>query len=62
MRERFGKLTVRNLPAEASQGLEKLAARGMQIQCLIQDGQIWFSNESKRIEVTPQHWLGAAAH
>lgn len=57
-RERFANLTVLNLPFEASQSLEKLAARGMQLQCMIQDGEIWLSDAQTRIELTPQCWLG----
>jgi uncharacterized protein YaeQ len=42
--ERARNLTVINIPAEASAALEKLAQRNMQLQCTIQDGQIWLTD------------------
>ncbi|MDD5176044.1 MAG: YaeQ family protein [Sterolibacterium sp.] len=49
--ERFGNLTVINLPSEASQALAGLAQRNMQLQCLIQEGQIWLGDAEVRVEV-----------
>ena len=45
-------LTVINLPVESTRELAKLAQRNMQIQCTIQDGQVWLSdgNQSVMIE------------
>ena len=37
-------LTVINIPADASAQLEKLANRNMQLQCTIQDGQIYLTD------------------
>ncbi|MEO7495420.1 MAG: YaeQ family protein [Massilia sp.] len=42
--ERAKNLTVINIPAEASVQLEKLCNRNMQLQCTIQDGQIWLTD------------------
>ena len=42
--ERARNLTVINIPSEASAQLEKLASRNMQLQCTIQDGQIWLTD------------------
>jgi uncharacterized protein YaeQ len=42
--ERAKNLTVINLPAEASVQLEQLATRNMQLQCTIQDGQVWLTD------------------
>ena len=42
--DRARNLTVINIPAEASAGLEKLAKRAMQLQCTIQDGQVWLTD------------------
>lgn len=42
--ERARNLTVINIPAEASAQLEKLAQRSMQLQCTIQDGQVWLTD------------------
>lgn len=36
-------LTVINVPAQTSMALARLAQRNMQLQCTIQDQQIWFS-------------------
>lgn len=56
---RFDNLTVINLPAACSAaltGLVKHGQRNLQVQCLIQDGQIWISQEDERIEILPL-WL-----
>ena len=42
--ERARNLSIVNIPAEASAELEKLAKRGMQLQCTIQDGQVWLTD------------------
>ena len=42
--DRAKNLTVINIPAEASAQLEKLANRNMQLQCTIQDGQIYLTD------------------
>jgi len=42
--ERAKNLSVINIPAEASAQLEKMANRNMQLQCTIQDGQIWLTD------------------
>ena len=42
--ERARNLTVINIPAEASGELEALANRNMQLQCTIQDGQIYLTD------------------
>ena len=42
--ERAKNLSVINIPAEASAQLEKMVNRNMQLQCTIQDGQIWLTN------------------
>lgn len=42
--DRAKNLKVINIPAEASQALAALAQRTMQLQCTIQDGQIWLTD------------------
>ncbi|MEW6373887.1 MAG: YaeQ family protein [Pseudomonadota bacterium] len=42
--ERARNLSVINIPFEASAQLEKLAKRSMQLQCTIQDGQVWLTD------------------
>jgi uncharacterized protein YaeQ len=48
-------LTVLNLPTSTSKALAALAQRSMQLQCTIQEGQIWFSvgEETLAVELTP---------
>ncbi len=49
--ERFSNLTVKNLPADTSQVLTGMAQRNMQLQCLIQEGQMWMGDQDDRVEV-----------
>ena len=49
--ERLKNLTVLNLPVAASIALAKLAQRSMQLQCRIQDGQIWLADKDTTVEV-----------
>ena len=42
--DRAKNLTVINIPADASAQLEALAQRNMQLQCTIQDGQIYLTD------------------
>jgi uncharacterized protein YaeQ len=48
---RFRNLSVLQLPAETSQALAGLAERSMRLQCMVQDGQIWFNSESTSVPV-----------
>jgi uncharacterized protein YaeQ len=50
--ERAKNLTVLQVPAEASQALAEMAERTMQLQCTIQDGQIWFTSGEKTVEIS----------
>ncbi len=49
--ERARNLTVINLPSDAAADLATLAQRTMQLQCTIQDGQIWLTDGSKTVEI-----------
>ncbi len=49
--ERAANLNVFNLPLAASAALAKLADRNMQLQCTIQDNQIWFANAESTVHV-----------
>jgi len=44
-------LTVTNLPAQAVQSMAKLAQRTMQLQCTVQDGQIWISDKDTTVHI-----------
>ena len=49
--ERSRNLTVVQLPAAAVQALAMLAQRNMQLNCTIQDGQIWMADADKSVHV-----------
>ena len=49
--ERLKNLTVINLPLESTRALAKLAQRNMQLQCTIQDGQVWLSDGDGSVQV-----------
>jgi uncharacterized protein YaeQ len=44
-------LTIINLPVESTQALAKLAQRTMNLQCTIQDGQVWLSDGDSSVQV-----------
>ncbi|MDH2917061.1 MAG: YaeQ family protein [Gallionella sp.] len=49
--ERQKNLTIINLPVESTKELAKLAQRTMDLQCTIQDGQVWLSNGAASVQV-----------
>ena len=51
--ERLKNLTVISLPVESTRAIAKMTRRNMQLQCTIQDGQVWLGNgdESVMIEL-----------
>lgn len=48
---RVENLTVQNLAPATTQAMAKLAQRSMKLQCTIQDGQIWFSDQADTVQV-----------
>lgn len=52
--ERAKNLKVVNIPADASQALAALAQRTMQLQCTIQDGQIWLGANENMVLIEPE--------
>jgi uncharacterized protein YaeQ len=50
--ERAKNLTVLALPAPTAQALAQLAQRSMQLQCSIEDGQIWLRSNEAAVEVS----------
>ena len=48
---RLNNLTVLQLPSETSQALAALAQRAMQLQCMVQDGEVWISTDEGRVPV-----------
>ncbi len=49
--DRAKNLCVKNIDSNVSQELAKLAARTMQLQCTIQDGQIWLSGGELSVQI-----------
>jgi len=47
--ERFENLSVFRLPAGAAQQLGAMARRNMDLQCTVQDGDIWLSDENSNL-------------
>lgn len=54
--ERAKNLRVMNVPAATSQALAGLAQRNMQLQCTIQDGQIWMTAGEESVQVDLEVW------
>jgi uncharacterized protein YaeQ len=50
---RLSNLAVWQLPAEQSQALAKLAARSMNLQVTVQEGQVWVGDASTSVEIHP---------
>jgi uncharacterized protein YaeQ len=51
--KRNDNLTVINLPAEESRALATLAERGMQLQCTLQDGELWLIVDGENTRIVP---------
>jgi uncharacterized protein YaeQ len=49
--ERAKNLAVWRIPASAIQALEQLAGRNMQLQCTVQEGQLYFSNAAETVQI-----------
>ncbi len=49
--ERQNNLTIINLPVENTRELAKLAQRKMDLQCTIQDGQVWLSDGHASVQI-----------
>jgi uncharacterized protein YaeQ len=49
--ERARNLRVVNLPSATSMALAKLAQRSMQLQCTVQDGQIWITGNDETVQI-----------
>ncbi len=49
--ERLKNLTIINLPQESTRAIAALAQRNMQLQCNIQDGQVWLMDGNSAVMV-----------
>lgn len=54
--DRARNLAIVNIPAETSAALERMAKRGMQLQCTIQDGQVWLTDGADTVQVEREAW------
>jgi uncharacterized protein YaeQ len=50
--QRFKNLKIIHLQDDTVQNLTKMAQRKMQIQCTIEDGDIWISDSEVSVEIT----------
>jgi uncharacterized protein YaeQ len=58
--ERARNLSVFQLAPADSQALAKFAQRGMQVQCMIQDGQVWMNGDGENVPIQLTCLKGAA--
>jgi len=58
---RQDKLTVKSVSSVSSKALGAMAERSGNLQCTIQDGEIWLSDESERLQVEVVTLLAPAA-
>jgi uncharacterized protein YaeQ len=56
--DRAKNLDVINLPAEATEALGKMAQRTMQLQCTIQDSQIWLTDGVETVLIERETFKG----
>ena len=59
--QRARNLAVWHIPSEASRALAKLSARNMQLQCTVQEGQIWMSDAKDTVQLELTAWKAAEA-
>ncbi len=52
--QRFTNLEIINIAAEESKALAGLARRNMRLNCTIQDGSLWLSDDSNSLSLSPQ--------
>jgi uncharacterized protein YaeQ len=53
---RLNNLSVWRIPADASQALEGLAERSMQLQATIQEGVLMLGNGATHVDIEPVRW------
>lgn len=52
--DKLDKVTVINIPVETAEALGTLARRTMQLQCTVQDGEVWFTDNEATLQVAMQ--------
>jgi len=58
--QRQDKLTVVNLSQEDTRALAALAERGLQLQCTLQEGELWLIVDGESIRIAPETRLASA--
>ena len=53
---RLRNLSVLRIPTDASQALQVLAQRSMQLQATVQDGSLSLADDKQHIEIVPLRW------
>ena len=56
---RFPHLSVLQLPADTTRALATLAERSMQVQCMVEDGEIWINTNAQSVPVRLTHLQAA---
>lgn len=56
---RFDNLMVVNLPFQATRALAALAQRSVQLQCTVQEGQVWIGDGQRVVHIEPEVRMGA---
>lgn len=51
---RLSNLLIVVIPAESTQTLARMAQRTMDLQCTVQEGQIWFSAADETVQIEPR--------
>jgi uncharacterized protein YaeQ len=59
--QRQDNLTVINLAAEESRALAALAERGMQLQCTLQEGELWLIVDGENTRIAPEIRMAPSA-
>lgn len=57
---RLNNLQIFSIPSADTQAMAKLAQRNMNLQCTIQEGQIWFSGGEETVHIEPLKLHGPA--
>jgi len=53
---RFDNLSIYYLSAEDTAAITGMAGRNMSLQATVQDGDVWFGNESNTLMISPEIW------
>jgi uncharacterized protein YaeQ len=59
---RFDNLTIVHVDADSEAALATCAQRAMQLQAMIQDGQVWLGTTDNNVEIALETWYPNSAH